>query len=144
MRKFEIVKDAPFDVKLPKRSTKNSCGYDFFAPYRFAIAPGETIVVDTYVKAKMPEGEFLKIVGRSSFGVKRALDIACSGIIDADYYGNPDNDGNISVAFYNRGKEPQQIEEGERICQGIFIPFHVTDNDDADGERIGGIGSTGK
>lgn len=143
-RFFKVVKNAPFVVTLPKRSTTGSAGYDFFAPYRFVVEPKETLIVKTWVKAHVPKGEFLKIVGRSSFGVKRHLDVACSGIIDSDYFGNVKNDGNIEVAFYNRGTEPQHIEAGDRICQGIFIPYMLTDDDEATGDRVGGVGSTGK
>ena len=66
------------------------------------------------------------------------------GIIDSDYYGNPDNDGAFSFAFYNFFDTPLEIKKGEVIGQAIFKKFLVTDNDDAQGERLGGFGSTSK
>lgn len=84
------------------------------------------------------------ICDRSSFGIKKHLTIPNGvGIIDSDYYGNENNDGNIIAALYNFGQEPVQINTGDKICQGIFIPFKVTDDDTATGERTGGVGSTG-
>lgn len=143
MRKFEVVKNCPFPVKLPVRSTAGSAGYDFYAPYPFVIGPGQSIVVKTWVKAIMPKDNFLRIFARSSWNTKKKVFVTCSGIIDSDYYGNPNNDGNILIQFTNRGNEPFQVNEGERIAQGIFLPFLLTDEDEADGKRIGGIGSTG-
>lgn len=143
MRKFEVVKNCPFPVKLPVRSTAGSAGYDFYAPYPFVIAPGQSLVVKTWVKAMMPKDNFLRIFARSSWNTKKKIFVTCSGIIDSDYYGNPNNDGNILIQFTNRGSEPFQVNEGERIAQGIFLPFLLTDDDEADGKRIGGIGSTG-
>lgn len=143
MRKFEVVKNCPFPVKLPVRSTAGSAGYDFYAPYPFVIDPGQSLVVKTWVKAMMPKDNFLRIFARSSWNTKKKIFVTCSGIIDSDYYGNPNNDGNILIQFTNRGNEPFQVNEGERIAQGIFLPFLLTDDDEADGKRIGGIGSTG-
>lgn len=143
MRKFEVVKNCPFPVKLPVRSTAGSAGYDFYAAYPFVIAPGQSLVVKTWVKAMMPKDNFLRIFARSSWNTKKKIFVTCSGIIDSDYYGNPNNDGNILIQFTNRGSEPFQVNEGERIAQGIFLPFLLTDDDEADGKRIGGIGSTG-
>lgn len=59
MRKFEVVKNCPFPVKLPKRSTAGSAGYDFFAAYPFSIGTGQTVFVKTWVKAKMPKDTVL-------------------------------------------------------------------------------------
>lgn len=145
MRKFEVVKDCPFPVKLPERSTEKAAGYDFFSAYPFAIAPGETLIVKTWVKAKMNDGEVLILVERSSWGIKKHMSIPNAvGVIDADYYGNKDNDGNIMFAFTNHGSEPLEVKEGERIGQGIFISFLKTDDDYSAGKRQGGIGSTGE
>lgn len=143
MRKFEVVKNCPFPVKLPVRSTAGSAGYDFFAPYPFVIAPGQSLVVKTWVKVMMPKDNFLKIIARSSWNTKKKIFITCSGIIDSDYYGNPHNDGDILIQFTNRGKEPFQVNPGERIAQGIFLPFFLTNDDEAEGKRVGGMGSTG-
>ena len=82
---------------------------------------------------------------RSSWGFKKKISIPNSvGVIDSDYYGNADNDGNIAFAFTNHGSEPLQVNVGDKIGQGIFLPFLLTDDDKADGERVGGMGSTGE
>lgn len=144
MRKFEVVKNCPFLVKLPKRSTSGSAGYDFFAPYPFAIGKGQTVFVKTWVKAKMPKDTVLLLFERSSWGFKKQVSIPNAvGVIDSDYYGNTENDGNIAFAFTNHGSEPLEVEVGDKIGQGIFLPFLLTDDDEADGERVGGMGSTG-
>ncbi len=145
MIKFEKVKNCPFPVVLPKRSTKGSAGYDFFSAYPFVIAPGQTLFVKTWVKAQMPKDTVLLLFERSSWGFKKQISIPNSvGVIDSDYYGNADNDGNIAFAFTNHGSEPLQVNVGDKIGQGIFLPFLLTDDDKADGERVGGMGSTGE
>lgn len=144
MIKFEVVKNCPFPVKLPERSTAGSAGYDFFAPYPFVIAPGQTLMVKTWVKAQMPKNNVLLLFERSSWGFKKQVSIPNSvGVIDSDYYGNAENDGNIAFAFTNHGSEPLEVKVGDKIGQGIFLPFLLTDDDEAEGERFGGMGSTG-
>lgn len=144
-RGFEYAKGNPFGkFPLPKRQTAGAAGYDFTAPYPFVIAPGETLIVTTWVKTKMPKGEYLKIYARSSWGVKRKLHFQYSGIIDSDYYGNSQDDGNIALAIKNDGDVEQRIEAGERIAQGIFMKYLIVDDDEATGERSGGFGSTGR
>ncbi len=64
------------------------------------------------------------------------------GIIDADYYGNQDNDGEIMFGFYNLSNETVVLESGDKLGQGIFIKYGKTVDDEAEGERIGGFGST--
>lgn len=145
MRKFEAVKNCPFPVKLPKRSTAGSAGYDFFAPYPFSIGAGQTVLVKTWVKAKMPKDTVLLLFERSSWGFKKHISIPNSvGVIDSDYYGNAENDGNIAFAFTNNGSEPLEVNVGDKIGQGIFIHYLLTDDDETEGKREGGIGSTGR
>ena len=137
------------DFGLPKRKTKNSAGYDFecietvtIEPYKIGDKP---TLVPTGVKCKMQDDEFLMLVNRSSNPKKKNLVIPNSmGIIDSDYYGNPDNDGEMMFAFFNLGTEPVIIEKGYCIGQGIFQKYYKTDDDVADGERVGGFGSTSK
>lgn len=148
MRKFEKVSRIE-EVELPRRSTKNSAGYDFINPERVEIPPyklgADPFMVATGVKVKMYSDEFLMLVNRSSNPKKKKLVIPNSvGIIDADYYNNPDNEGEMFFGFYNLSNETIVIEKGEKLGQGIFMNFHVTDDDVADGERTGGFGSTGK
>ena len=93
----------------------------------------------------MGEDEVLILANRSSNPGKKGLILANSiGVIDSDYYGNPDNDGHIMFAFYNIKDEDIEIKKGDAIGQGIFQKFLVTDNDVSQGERKGGFGSTSK
>lgn len=158
MRKFEFVeriKEVAMEktesayCRLPERSTKNSAGYDFFNPSRVVIPPyklgDNPVMVKTGVKVKMLEDEFLMLVNRSSNPKKKKLVIPNSmGIIDADYYNNPDNEGEMMFAFYNVSNEAVIIEAGEKLGQGIFIKYGTTIDDNAEGERTGGFGSTGR
>lgn len=145
-RGFEYVsriKLTDYVVCLPKRATKNSAGYDFYCPECVLIPAGELRLVKTGIKAYMCSNEFLSLHVRSSIGIKRNLMLAnTTGIIDSDYYDNPDNEGEILVPLYNYGLETQRIEAGERIAQGIFNNYNQVDNDTANEKRVGGVGST--
>lgn len=149
-RGFEIAKGFEGEnINLPVRKTKLSAGYDIEAaedtviePFKFGDNP---TLVKTGLKAYMPDDEYLMLCNRSSNPKKKGLVLANSvGIIDADYYGNSDNDGHIMFAFYNFKTEPVTIKKGEAIGQGIFIKYQITDDDKADGVRAGGFGSTDK
>lgn len=149
MRKFEHVKEEHCkgsEGTIPTRSTKFSAGYDLVTPVDFTIHPKETKWVYTNVKAKMNSDEYLKIVIRSSMALKKDLGIKNQvAIIDADYYSNPDNDGNIIIPIYNMGNEVKNIESDTRIAQGIFKKYLTVDNEESiDNERTGGAGSTGE
>ncbi len=85
----------------------------------------------------------LLLFERSSWGLRQVLIPNSVGVIDPDYYGNAENDGNIAFAFTNHGSEPLEVKVGDKIGQGIFLPFLLTDDDEAEGERVGGMGSTG-
>ena len=157
LRKFEYVnrvKSTGYEIiqpdfKLPERSTIKSAGYDFYCPERVEIPPymigSKPILVPTGVKVYMPDDEFLMLVNRSSNPAKKFLVIPNSmGIIDADYVNNPDNEGEMMFAFYNVSDKPVVVEKGEKLGQGIFIKYGITDDDNATGKRTGGFGSTGK
>lgn len=149
MRVFKRVNRITEDIRLPVRSTKYSAGYDFINPERVEIPPykigDNPFMVATGIKAKMLHNDFLMLVNRSSNPKKKKLVIPNSvGIIDADYYNNSDNDGEMFFGFYNLSNEPIVIEKGEKLGQGIFMKYYTTDDDNADGERVGGFGSTGK
>ena len=143
---FEGTDDEYATIVLPKRGTAKSAGYDFVAPCDFVVPPkGYSKLLFSGVKALMPDNEYLALNIRSSIATKKHLVMANTvGIIDADYYGNRDNDGNIGMMFYNVGEESVTINKGERIAQGIFHEYKITDDDDAVGERMGGYGSTGQ
>lgn len=149
-RGFEIAKGFEnSNINLPGRSTKNSAGYDVEAAEDCiipAFKPGQKpTLVKTGIKAYMESDEVLILANRSSNPGKKGLILANSiGVVDSDYYGNPDNDGHIMYAFFNFKAEDVEIKKGERIGQAIFQKYLVTDNDIAQGERTGGFGSTNK
>ena len=148
IRGFEIAKGFENqDINLPKRSTKYSAGYDVEAACDCVIEPFQLgkkpTLVETGLKAYMLEDEYLMLCNRSSNPFKKGLVMANSvGIIDADYYGNPDNDGAMKFAFYNFSEQTITIKKHERIGQAIFMKYHLTDNDEANSLRAGGFGST--
>lgn len=149
-RGFEIVKGYENkNINLPVRKTKLSAGYDIEAAEDIVIPSFKVgtkpTLIKTGLKCYMQNDEYLMLVNRSSNPVKRALVLANSvGIIDADYYNNPDNDGHLMYAFYNYSKEDITIKKGDNIGQAIFMKYLLVDNDSSNGERKGGFGSTDK
>jgi len=147
-RGFEIAKGFENNgINLPVRKTKCSAGYDIEAAEDTVIPSFKKgmkpTLVKTGIKAYMGEDEVLILANRSSNPGKKGLILANSiGVIDSDYYGNPDNDGHIMFAFFNIKEEDIIIKKGEAIGQGIFQKFLTTDDDIALGERKGGFGST--
>ena len=134
------------DIKLPKRATKGSAGYDFFAPFSFNLKPGETIKIPTGIRAKMDSEWVLCLFPRSGLGFKYRLQLNNTvGIIDSDYYFS-DNEGHIFVKITNDSNEGKKVslKEGDAFAQGIFIPYGVTEDDDVKTTRNGGFGSIGK
>lgn len=132
-------------IKLPERNTAYSAGYDFYNPEEVVIEPGKIVYVKTGIKAAMLRNEYLMLVNRSSNPKKKGLVLANGcGIVDADYYNNDDNEGEIAFAFMNITNEPIKIEVGDKLGQGIFMEYLTTLDDKANGERTGGFGSTGK
>lgn len=133
-------------IKLPERKTDGSAGYDFFAPCDIEVpAKSFSTLIQTGIKAYMPDDEFLGLHIRSSLSVNKGLMLVNNvGIIDSDYCDNPDNDGNIGVKFYNTSENTCTIKAGDRIMQGIFTKYGVVDNDNTTEKRVGGIGSTGR
>ena len=141
--KIKEIYDA---IKLPKRATKGSAGYDFYSPITFTLNPGEIIKIPTGIRVKIEEGWFLANFPRSSLGFKYRLQLNNTvGIIDADYY-NALNEGHIMTKLTNDSKEDKTviIEQGVAFSQGIFLPFGITIDDDSNETRIGGFGSTTK
>ena len=148
IRKFEkVTRVKGIDFELPKRSTANSAGYDFYCIEDIEIPPynigDNPVMIPTGVKAYMYDNEFLMLCNRSSNPKKKKLVIPQSmGIIDADYVDNEDNEGEMFFAFYNLSKETVKLSKGEKIGQGIFMEFFTTEDDEAEGVRTGGFGST--
>ena len=149
-RGFEIAKGfEDKGINLPIRKTKYSAGYDIEAAEDTVIPSFKKVMnptlVKTGLKAYMQDDEMLLLYNRSSNPKKKGLIMANSvGVIDKDYYGNPDNDGHFMFAFYNIKEEDIVIKKGEAIGQAIFQKYFVTDDDVAEGERKGGFGSTSR
>lgn len=162
-RGFEIVtKYVEEDIHLPQRATHHSAGYDFEAAEEVVIPSIwkqflsrkindnvitekkiTPVLVPTGVKAYMMEDEFLQLANRSSNPLKRFLLVSNGvGVIDSDYYNNPDNEGHIMFQFTNFGVKDIVIKKGERIGQGIFLPFLKADQDQTSHDRTGGLGSS--
>lgn len=150
-RGFEVVADwartfPDAEPVIPKRKTTSAMAYDFTSLETVTLQPGAEHHFMTDIKAYMKGNECLIINVRSSIGFKKKLMLVnTQGWIDADFYNNPDNDGNIGICLKNVGYKPQTIEAGERIAQGAFFNFLAKDDDDLDAKEIrtGGIGSTG-
>lgn len=147
VRGFEVVIDekrkSDVEITLPTRGSSTAMAYDFYATGNYAVEPNAIAKVWTDVKAYMQENECLILNVRSSMGGKFML-ANTQGWIDADYYSNEDNDGNIGIFLKNISKEVQYIKEGDRIAQGAFFNFLVADNGNTDEVRKGGFGSTNK
>ncbi len=134
------------EIKLPQRATKGSAGYDFFSTLDFSLAAGESIKIPTGIRAYIEDGWVLKIYPRSGLGFKFRLQLNNTvGIIDSDYY-NSDNEGHIFIKITNDSKEGKSVsvKKGEAFAQGIFLEYGITFDDEADGIRNGGFGSTTK
>lgn len=158
--KFEKVSEAQFlkdfedvcakevydGIKMPKRATSGSAGYDFYAPFDISLKPGQTVKIPTGIRVKIDDGWVLKIYPRSGLGFKYRLQLNNTvGIIDSDYY-NSDNEGHIFIKITNDSNEDKafSVKAGEGFAQGIFVEYGITVDDEADGVRNGGFGSTTK
>lgn len=138
---YELMYNA---LKLPKRATTGSAGYDFFAPFSFQLKAGESIKIPTGIRVQLDNDKFLAIYPRSGLGFKYKLQLWNGvAIIDSDYY-NSDNEGHIFIKLYNDSPEGKTllIEQGEAFAQGIIQQFYKVDGDNVNTIRKGGIGST--
>lgn len=138
------IKEIYGGIKLPKRATSGSAGYDFYAPHAITLTPGETIKIATGIRVKIEEGWVLLVFPRSGLGFKYRMQLNNTvGVIDSDYYYS-DNEGHIFAKITNDSNEDKtiDIQTGQGIMQGIFMPFGLTYSDYADGVRNGGLGST--
>lgn len=132
-------------VQIPKRATQGSAGYDFYTPVDIHLSPKETVRIPTGIRAKMDEDYVLMIFPRSGLGFKYRLQLNNTvGIIDSDYY-NSDNEGHIFIKITNDSNEGKTVDitAGSGFAQGLFIPYGITVDDDTEGLRNGGFGSTG-
>ena len=134
------------DIKLPKRATAGSAGYDFYMPETFTLAPGETLKIPTGIRAEMDVEWVLKCYPRSGLGFKFRLQLNNTvGIIDSDYFYS-DNEGHIFAKITNDSNEGKTVElkKGTGFMQGIFIEYGITVDDEVTEKRNGGLGSTTK
>lgn len=164
IRGFEVVKDEArtaydvftdekkkthkflSDITLPTRADKGSAGYDFYIPKDITLLPAQKTIIFTDVKAYMQEDEVLKIYIRSSLAIKKGLMLSNNvGIIDASYYENEGNDGNIGIPIVNTSGKAVELVKGDRIAQGIFQKYLEADEDITQSDvRTGGFGSSDK
>ena len=134
------------NIRLPRRATAGSAGYDFFAPADITMKPGETVRIPTGIRVWMEPEWVLKCYPRSGLGFKYRLQLNNTvGIIDSDYYYSY-NEGHIFSKITNDSNEDKtvQIKAGEGCMQGIFVEYGITLDDDATEVRNGGFGSTTK
>lgn len=144
--KEEEIRQMYENLKLPRRATAGSAGYDFFAPFSFSLEPGKTIKIPTGIRAEMEQDWVLQIYPRSGLGFKFRLQLNNTvGIIDSDYFYS-DNEGHIFCKITNDSNEGKSLEvaAGTGFAQGIFMEYGITADDDATGIRNGGFGSTTK
>ena len=138
------ITDIYNEIKLPARATAGSAGYDFYAPVDLTLNPGETVKIPTGIRVEMEQDWVLKCYPRSGLGFKFRLQLNNTvGIIDSDYFYS-DNEGHMFMKLTNDSKEGKTLEVGqsEGMVQGIFMQYGITEDDDADGVRNGGFGST--
>lgn len=132
------------DIKLPKRATRGSAGYDFYAPVGFTLETGETIKIPTGIRVLLDDDKFLAIYPRSGLGFKYKVQLWNGvGIIDSDFSGS-DTEGHIWVKLYNDSPEGKEliIKQNDAFCQGIIQQYFLVDDDSTTAIRNGGFGST--
>ena len=140
-------------AKLPTKAHTTDACFDIYADCKtedsntrnYIIEPGNWCNIHTGISTEIPVGYFAAVYGRSGMGIKQHLRPSnCVGIIDADYYNNPDNEGHIYFQMINLSPFDIQLHKGDVIGQGIIKPYLVTEDDNASGDRLGGFGSTSK
>lgn len=142
----EELKSMYEEIKLPKRATAFSAGYDIYTPFDFTLKPGETIKIPTGIRCRIDDDYALFLFPRSGLGFKFRLQLNNTvGVVDSDYYGS-DNEGHIFVKLTNDSNEGKTVDlkKGDAFSQGIFLQYGITEDDDAEGVRNGGFGSTSK
>lgn len=143
----ENVKAIYDSIKLPERATSGSAGYDFFAPADVEFEKGRSTLVPTGIRCRIDDGWVLSIYPRSGLGFKHRCQLDNTvGIIDSDYY-NSSNEGHIMIKISCDAHDDGHVaavEQGNGFAQGIFTQFGITVNDNANGVRDGGFGSTTK
>ncbi len=139
-----IIRGIYDSIKLPKRATKGSAGYDFFVPIGLTLTPNGTTKVPTGIRCKMEDDYVLQIYPRSSLGFKYRCQLDNTvGIVDSDYY-ESDNEGHIFIKITNNTLEDKTItlKQGDAFAQGIFTKYYLAEEDEVTTKRNGGFGST--
>ena len=145
-----MVRELYDNIKLPKRATAKSAGYDFFAPYTVFLREGKSVTIPTGISVEMDDDVTLLLFPRSGLGFKHRIQLDNTiGVIDADYYMNPNNEGHIMCKLTRDSRtgtfsDYVAIEKGSGYMQGIFVNYLKTDDDDSEAVRTGGFGSTTK
>lgn len=131
------------EIPMPKRATKGSAGYDIATPFAIDLEPDEEILVPTGLKCKIDNGWGLFALPKSGLGFKYYVRLANTiGLIDEDYYNNDGNEGHMWVKLRNEGNKTLHIDEHKGMCQMVFLPYGITYDDESEGVREGGFGST--
>lgn len=141
-----MIREVYDSIKLPKRTTVGSAGYDFFAPVKIKLKPGDTVKIPTGIRCRIDNNWVLKCYPRSGLGFKYRMQLNNTvGIIDSDYFG-ANNEGHIMAKITNDTNEDKTIEinRGEGFMQGIFVEYGITEDDHVEATRNGGFGSTDK
>ena len=143
--KFEYVSSSKKNFDLPTRATNNSAGYDFHSPECFTLNPGEIKSIKLQVKVKIKPGEVLLLFPRSSLGWKYNVHLVNTvGVIDSDYYNNEFNEGEIGLKLFHQGTQLLKVNVNDRLIQGVFVKYDITEDDSVKTQRKGGFGSTGR
>lgn len=131
------------NIIMPERKTKGSAGYDIASPVNITIPGGCKRIIPSGIKVQIDDGWSMELMIRSHMGIDKDLELATGvSLIDSDYYDNEKNEGHIMIPLRNKSTRPVFIAAGERIVQGVFRLYGITEDDDASGKRTGGIGST--
>ena len=141
-----IVRKIYENIELPKRATTQSAGYDFYIPDSFTLKAGSNIKIPTGIRCEMYDGWVLMLYPRSGLGFKYGMKLANTvGVVDGDYF-EADNEGHIFVKLTNDSSLAKDIrfETGDAFCQGVFLKFGITLDDEVNDQRHGGMGSTGR
>lgn len=142
----KTISDIYNSIELPKRSTSGSAGHDFRSPSKLVVGINETIKIPTGIRCEIDNGWVLQCYPRSSYGFKYGVSLINTvGIVDEDYF-SANNEGHIFIKLSNSSPISKSliIEKNDAFCQGVFVPYGVTYDDDVTEVRTGGIGSTGR
>ena len=141
--KWEI-EDIYNSIKIPRRATTGSAGYDFYMPFKVFIEPKTAVTIPTGIKVELDKSKVLEIYPRSGLGFKHGMRLMNTvGIIDADYYNNESNEGHIMIKIYNPSDVTLELAAGSAFAQGIIKEYFLVDDDEPRIKtRTGGMGST--